>query len=236
MANDALNSQINTGSVWAPYQEFIYTIPAGGYQRVNYVTDNFVLLEVTASNALEVNFGGAMNQTNFTAGVQYRLEEAVPNIQLHNRSDAPVTVHFALGVGEVRDNRLTLANTTLTISETYQAMTVKNSGLLASNALYYTVTAAAEKMLIQNVGTSSIFIGAADGFEISSGGSMELPLNGTFSVYQTTGKSPQFVVGAFAKTAVDIEIETILADVPPVTPSGGSSGGISVDVDDGGQL
>ena len=233
MANiDASSAAINTGSVWAPYQEFTYTIPAGSYHRVNYVTDNFVLLEVSANGALEVNFGGAMNQTNFTAGIQYRLTEAVPYIQLHNRSNAPVTVHFALGVGEVRDNRLTLANTTLTISETYQAMTVKNSGLLASNALYYTVTAAAEKMVVQNVGTSSIFIGAADGFEISPGGSMELPLNGTFSVYQTTGKSPQFVVGAFAKTAVDIDIETILADVPPVTPSGGRAN----DVDGGGQL
>lgn len=193
MSTDANNAQINTGSVWAPYQEFFYTIPAGQYQRVNYVTDNFVLLETTANNALEVNFGGAMNQTNFTAGVQYRLESVVPYVQLYNKSASPVTVHFALGVGDVRDNRLSLVGA-ITTSETYTTLNVSRETFDASGKI--TISAAARKIVVQNVGNATIYIGASNGFEVSSGGSMDIPLDGTIDIYGTNGES--IVVGLFA--------------------------------------
>lgn len=187
MNNDALNAKINTGSVWAPYQEFTRTIPAGSYDRINYVTDNFVLLEVSANNALEVNFGGAVNQTNFTAGIQYKLTEAVPYIQLHNASQSPLVVRFAVGVGEVRDNRLTLANSQLTISETYTSFNVER--ITFDNSGEYTITQPAEKILMQNVGTNTVFVGASDGFEISPSGSMDIQLNGQLTIYGTAGDS-----------------------------------------------
>ena len=187
MNNDALNAKINTGSVWAPYQEFTRTIPAGSYDRINYVTDNFVLLEVSANNALEVNFGGAVNQTNFTAGIQYKLTEAVPYIQLHNASQSPLVVHFAVGVGDVRDNRLTLANTQLTISETYTSFTVER--ITFDNSGEYTITQPAEKIVMQNVGSNTVFVGASNGFEISPSGSMDIQLNGQFTIYGTAGDS-----------------------------------------------
>lgn len=187
MNNDALNAKINTGSVWAPYQEFTRTIPAGSYDRINYVTDNFVLLEVSANNALEVNFGGAVNQTNFTAGIQYKLTEAVPYIQLHNASQSPLVVRFAVGVGDVRDNRLTLANSQLTISETYTSFNVERITFDSSGA--YTITQPAEKIVMQNVGTNTVFVGASDGFEISPSGSMDIQLNGQFTIYGTAGDS-----------------------------------------------
>lgn len=187
MNNDALNAKINTGSVWAPYQEFTRTIPAGSYDRINYVTDNFVLLEVSANNALEVNFGGAVNQTNFTAGIQYKLTEAVPYIQLHNASQSPLIVRFAVGVGEVRDNRLTLANSQLTISETYTKFVVERITFDSSGA--YTITQPAEKIVMQNVGSNTVFVGASDGFEISPSGSMDIQLNGQFTIYGTAGDS-----------------------------------------------
>lgn len=187
MNNDALNAKINTGSVWAPYQEFTRTIPAGSYDRINYVTDNFVLLEVSANNALEVNFGGAVNQTNFTAGIQYKLTEPVPYIQLHNASTSPLIVRFAVGVGEVRDNRLTLANTQLTISETYTKFVVERITFDSSGA--YTITQPAEKILMQNVGTNTVFVGASNGFEISPSGSMDIQLNGQLTIYGTAGDS-----------------------------------------------
>lgn len=193
MSTDANNAQINTGSVWAPYQEFTYTIPAGQYQRVNYVTDNFVLLETTANNALEVNFGGAMNQTNFTTGIQYRLTEAVPYIQLYNRSASPVTVHFALGVGEVKDNRLSLVGSIIT-SETYTTLNV--SRLTFDNSGVITLSTAARKIVLQNVGSNTVFVGASDGFEISPSGSMDIPLDGLIDIYGTDGDS--VVVGYFA--------------------------------------
>lgn len=187
MNNDALNAKINTGSVWAPYQEFTRTIPAGSYDRINYVTDNFVLLEVSANNALEVNFGGAVNQTNFTAGIQYKLTEAVPYIQLHNASQSPLVVRFAVGVGEVRDNRLTLANSQLTISETYTKFVVER--ITFDNSGEYTITQPAEKILMQNVGTNTVFVGASNGFEISPSGSMDIQLNGQLTIYGTAGDS-----------------------------------------------
>ena len=187
MNNDALNAKINTGSVWAPYQEFTRTIPAGSYDRINYVTDNFVLLEVSANNALEVNFGGAVNQTNFTAGIQYKLTEAVPYIQLHNASQSPLIVRFAVGVGDVRDNRLTLANSKLTISETYTSFVVER--ITFDNSGAYTITQPAEKIVMQNVGTNTVYVGASNGFEISPSGSMDIQLNGQFTIYGTAGDS-----------------------------------------------
>lgn len=193
MSTDANNAKINTGSVWAPYQEFFYTIPAGQYQRVNYVTDNFVLLETTANNSIEVNFGGAMNQTNFTTGIQYRLTEAVPYIQLYNRSASPVTVHFALGVGEVKDNRLSLVGSIIT-SETYTTLNV--SRLTFDSSGLITLSAAARKIVLQNVGSNTVFVGASNGFEISPSGSMDIPLDGSIDIYGTDGDS--VVVGYFA--------------------------------------
>lgn len=189
MSTDANNANINTGSVWAPYQEFTYTIAAGQYQRVNYVTDNFVLLETTANNSLEVNFGGAMNQTNFTTGVQYKLQSVVPYVQLYNKGASAITVHFALGVGEVRDNRLSLVGTVIT-SETYNQIAVEQKTIAAGAN---TVGGAQRKIIIQNTGNASIFIGASNGFEISPSGSMDLPIEGTIDVYGTTGQT--FVVG-----------------------------------------
>lgn len=185
--SDALNAVINTGSVWAPYQEFTRTIPAGSYDRINYVTDNFVLLEVSANNALEVNFGGAVNQTNFTAGIQYKLTEPVPYIQLHNASNSPLVVHFAVGVGDVRDNRLTLANSQLTISETYTSFQVERITFDSTGA--YTISTPAEKILMQNVGSNTVYVGASNGFEISPSGSMDIQLNGNLTIYGTAGDS-----------------------------------------------
>lgn len=198
MANiDAASAAINTGSVWAPYQEFTYTIPAGSYHRVNYVTDNFVLLEVSANGALEVNFGGAMNQTNFTAGIQYRLTEAVPYIQMHNRSDQPLTVHFALGVGEVRDNRLSLVGQVNT-TNTYSSFATKRYVFPTSGVLEFSI--AAEKIIIQNSGAENLYVGAANGFLVSPSGSMDLELNGTFSLYGTATNT--VVVGALSALPV----------------------------------
>ena len=193
MSTDANNANINTGSVWAPYQEFTYTIAAGQYQRVNYVTDNFVLLETTANNSLEVNFGGAMNQTNFTTGVQYKLQSAVPYVQLYNKGASAITVHFALGVGEVRDNRLSLVGTVIS-SETYDSFTVEQITLTSGAN---SIGGAQRKIVVQNTGNASIFIGASNGFEVSPSGSMDIPLDGSVDVYGTTGQT--IVVGYFSQ-------------------------------------
>ena len=193
MSIDANNAVINTGSVWAPYQEFVYTIPAGQYQRVNYVTDNFVLLETSVNNSLEVNFGGAMNQTNFSTGIQYKLQSVVPYVQLYNKGGSAVTVRFALGVGDVRDNRLSLAGTVIT-SETYTSFTVNQETFDASGKL--TIGGAQRKLIIQNTGNAAVYVGNANGFNISPSGSMDIPLNGSIDIYGTNGET--VVIGLLA--------------------------------------
>lgn len=190
---DANNALINTGSVFAPYQEFFYTIPAGSCQRVDYVTDNFALLEVSSVNALEINFGGAVNQTNFTAGLQYKLTEIVPYIQLFNRSNSPLTVHFALGVGGIRDNRLAVVGS-INTTNTYTQMAVRRYVIPASGELELALTA--EKVEIQNSGANDIFIGDTAGFLISPSGSMELPFSGTVKIFGTATNT--VVVGGWS--------------------------------------
>lgn len=102
-------SNINLGSIQAPYWEQTITIPAHGYQKIQYVTDNFQLISASLPNALRVSFGGAMINTPFHAGMGYRLTEPVQFIELFNDNNAPLTIDFALGIGEIQDNRLNVS-------------------------------------------------------------------------------------------------------------------------------
>lgn len=176
---------INTGSLQAPYQEFEITIQPHQYKKVEYVTENFVLLDTTSLGALQVNFGGNVNQTNFATGVQYKLTSPVPVIQLYNNSSSPLTVHFALGIGDIKDNRLSLTGTVFT-SETYTNMTVSEETFDAAGEV--AISSPARKWIIQNTGTSTVFVGAANGLQITAGGSMTLPLNAAFTLYGTAGQ------------------------------------------------
>lgn len=234
-STDASNAIINTGSVFAPYQEFFYTIPAGSCQRVDYVTDNFALLEVSSVNALEINFGGAVNQTNFTTGLQYKLTEIVPYIQLFNRSNSPLTVHFALGVGDIRDNRLAVVGS-INTTNTYTHMAVKRYVIPASGELELALTA--EKVEVQNTGAADIYIGDTAGFLISPSGSMELPFSGTFRIYGTATNT--VVIGGWSTLPVVMPTENTTSERSArvveisggLTPSGDDSavaGGDEVD-------
>lgn len=194
---------INTGAVQAPYQEFIYDIAPGSNLLVNYVTNNFVLLETSAPEALEVNFGGAVNQTNFTTGVQYKLEQIVPNVRLFNKSKSTLMVHFALGVGDIRDNRLSVVGT-IQATETYAHFKTKRINLANSGTRILT---AGLKAVVQNVGAVPVYVGDASGFLISPSGSIDLPISSSFDLY---GRGGQVVVGIFASTPIaDIDYEII---------------------------
>ena len=105
---------INLGSTQAPYWELTETLAAGERRKINYVTDSFHLLDVSAPNALKVSFGGSMIDTPFTSGLGYHLTEPVEFIELYNASGASLTVHFAIGIGDIKDNRLTVSGTVLT--------------------------------------------------------------------------------------------------------------------------
>lgn len=177
MADTILN--IQTGAIDAPYQEFTETIPAGGCRKINYVTENFALLETSAPEALHVNFGGSSNETPFLAGMRYKLPAIVPNITLFNRSKTDLTVHFAVGCGEIDDNRLTVVSSINTVS-TFSHFKTASIGLLTNSCLLKT---AGEKTVIQNESGTDLYIcdasaakGSKAGLKIVPGGDCELPI------------------------------------------------------------
>lgn len=110
----AMQQIINLGSTQAPYWEYTKTLAANEHFKLNYVTDSFHLLDVSAPDVLRVNFGGSMIETPFTAGLGYHLNEPVEYIELWNDSANSLTVHFAVGIGDIRDNRLNVSGVVLT--------------------------------------------------------------------------------------------------------------------------
>lgn len=114
---------INLGSTQAPYWEFTKTLAANEHYKLDYVTDSFQLLEVSTPNVLKVNFGGTVIQTPFTAGMGYRLTEPVQFVELWNDSANSLTVHFVVGIGDIKDNRLTVSGTVITQKTGFSTIT-----------------------------------------------------------------------------------------------------------------
>ena len=105
---------INLGSTQAPYWEYEKTLAPNEHFKLNYVTDSFQLLAASADDALRVSFGGTMIQTSFTAGMGYKLTEPVEFVELWNDSAVSLTVRFVVGIGDIKDNRLTVSGNVLT--------------------------------------------------------------------------------------------------------------------------
>ena len=131
---------INLGSTQAPYWEYTKTLAANEHFKLNYVTDSFHLLDVSAPDALRVSFGGTMIQTPFTSGLGYHLTEPVEFVELFNDSSSSLTVHFAVGIGDIYDNRLTVSGTVLTQQNGWRVATGGTSTttqtLTAGNGLF----------------------------------------------------------------------------------------------------
>ena len=114
---------INLGSTQAPYWEFTKTLQPNEHYKHNYVTDSFQLLDVSDANALRVSFGGSIIETYFTAGMGYRMTQPVEFVELWNDSANAITVHFVVGIGEIKDNRLTVSGTVITQSNGWRVAT-----------------------------------------------------------------------------------------------------------------
>lgn len=138
---------INLGSTQAPYWEFTKTLKAGEIWKLDYVTDSFHLLDVSALNALFVSFGGSMIETPFSAGMGYKLTEPVQFIQLYNRSAGAITVHFAVGIGNIRDDRLTISGNVNTVINGNTGFSTISAGS-ATGAHNYTVPANSQVSLM----------------------------------------------------------------------------------------
>lgn len=202
MADTTLN--IQTGVIDAPYQEFTEIIPAGSNRKINYVTENFVLLETSAAEALHVNFGGAANETPFLAGMRYKLPAIVPNVTLFNKSNTDLTVHFAMGCGEIDDNRLTVVSSINTVS-TFSHFKSAGINFTTSSCLIKT---GGEKIVIQNNGANDLFVcdkdaavGDLGGFKVEPGGDCELPITTGVRV-NSAGTGGTISVGIFSSLVI----------------------------------
>lgn len=177
------NALINLGSIQAPYQQFIYTIPAGQSQRVDYVYNSFNLLNASVDNAIKCNFGGAVNETLFSEGMGWKLTAPVQFLTLFNTSNSPITVRIALAIGDIYDNRLTVSGSIKVLPAEYNSFTTQQLTITAGTA----TAPAGAKVILQNTGANVVYIGGTgtDGLQLQAGGTFEynsavaLPLFGT---------------------------------------------------------
>ncbi len=169
---------INLGSIQAPYWEQSITLPPHGYQKIQYVTDNFQLISASLPNALKVSFGGAMIDTPFRAGMGYRLTEPVQFVELRNDNDVDLTVDFALGIGNIQDNRLTVSGQIDSLSSIRPYGTVNAGNLTGAQILDY--PSGANIAIACTNGTITINLSAGNititNLTLTSGQSWELPL------------------------------------------------------------
>lgn len=134
-------TNINLGSTQAPYWEQVIELKPNEIKKIQYVTDNFQLLEASTPNALKVSFGGSMIQTPFSAGMGYRLTEPVQFIELWNNSDVYLKVDFVIGIGEIKDNRLTISGQIQTVTQNKMFAKISAGTINVSNTYNYTLSA-----------------------------------------------------------------------------------------------
>lgn len=192
MATD--NALINLGSVQAPYQEFTYTIPAGQSHKIDYVYDSFNLLEASTAGVLKCNFGGAVNETYFSAGMGYKLTQPVQFITLFNTSNAPLTVHLSLAIGDIYDNRLTVSGTVFTQPAQYSGLSCQELTITSGTA----TAPAGAKVTLQNTGANVMYIGGTgtNGLQLQSGGSFDYSSSSAITIYGTDNDT--LVAGVWA--------------------------------------
>ncbi|MCX4348234.1 MAG: hypothetical protein OSJ76_00430 [Alphaproteobacteria bacterium] len=184
---------INLGTVQAPYLQRTLTIAPGGIATERYVFDSFNLLSASVDNVLEVTFGGAAVQSRFSGGMGYKLSAPVSYVQLFNTGDVPLEVTFALGIGAITDNRLTVSGTVNTSTKLAGYSHVRAGSLTAPQTLDYdnnsvvalvctagqiTVNIAAAGVAVTDLTLST---GQAWEMSIVTGGSIEVTGTGQFN-------------------------------------------------------
>lgn len=177
---------INVGSVSAPYWQRTMTLKPGQTHIERYVYDSFNLLYASIPDALQVTFGGAAVQSGFSTGMGYKLTTPVEYIQFFNTSDSPLEITFALAVGGITDNRLTVSGVinSSTMQQGFKTvaagtMTAPQNLTLANNVLAAIVCTSGTITL--NMTASGVNIA---NLELTAGQSWELPIvsGGTMAV------------------------------------------------------
>ena len=184
---------INVGSVSAPYWQRTMTLKPGQTHIERYVYDSFNLLYASIPDALQVTFGGAAVQSGFSTGMGYKLTTPVEYIQFFNTSDSPLEITFALAVGGITDNRLTVSGV-INSSTMQQGFTTVAAGTmtapqdltLANNVLAAIVCTSGTitlNMIAPGVNITNLELSAGQSWElpIVSGGTMAVTGTGKFN-------------------------------------------------------
>lgn len=187
----AEQQNINLGSIQAPYVEQIITLQAGERRKFDYVHNCFSLLD--SSDKLTVNFGGNGVDTIYTAGMYYELTEPVPYVIFANNNAQAITIHFALGIGIIKDNRLTVSGIISVTQNPYASFTADTVTIASGTA----TIAVAKHTVIQNTGTNLMYIGGTgtNGLQLHPNGTFDFSCSATVTVYGTNGDT--IAVGSF---------------------------------------
>ena len=130
---------INNGRQQSSYKEFTITLTAGQVYQLNNPFNYFRCLETSA------DFKGAWStnqmDTDFKKGLGIRFDDVIPYAQIYNPNNATITIKIGVGIGYFDDNRLTLTNTGVPVSEAGFATINASSATGAHN---YSVPAGAQ--------------------------------------------------------------------------------------------
>lgn len=176
-----MSELINLGSTQAPYWEYTKTLKAGEIWKIDYVTDSFHLLEVSQQDALKVSFGGSMIDTPFSAGMGYKLTQPVQFVQFHNTSNSALTIRFAVGIGNIRDDRLIVTGKVETVISGNNGFATLTAGS-ATGAHNYSVPANSQICLMVTQGNITVNYSAGN-IAITN---MVLPEGSTWDVWVKT--------------------------------------------------
>jgi hypothetical protein len=91
-------------------KSFRETLAAGEYRAIRFYSRMLTIL--SNSNLADIGIGiGEMQPVPLKAGLQYELPqgESFDKLLIYNQEAVPTTVEFVLSVGEVRDNRMSVA-------------------------------------------------------------------------------------------------------------------------------
>lgn len=176
------------------YIEQTLTLAAGERVQINRVYNYFRVLALSVST-LSVIFGDNPNETPFTgAGLGLALDKTVRNLTLINTGAAPTTITFAVALGKVNDDRLTvsgivsvlvtgtanvLINNTaaqsVPVRQTSGSISAAQNTVNTTASIISAANTSKNSVTVKNTGSTDMFVGpstvtAANGFLIEAGG------------------------------------------------------------------
>lgn len=188
--------QINNSTELIGYKEIDIEIPA--HKQVVYQNPYQFLRLLSssgASDALLFRFGSSSLETFLSVGLGLKFNNLLASVTIRNLTNAPVTIRIAEIYGSVSDDRLVVSGKVETDEVPYKnfaqqeiTLDANGQGVVDSSAYKYCI--------VQNSGNNPIYIGAANGLEVQSGGTFEKNLAAAFTVYGTAGD--KIKVGLFS--------------------------------------